>query len=63
LTALKFGGQAIGTRPLLMLGVLLLVTGFQFLSIGLISELVTTQHEERRSPRARAAAQVDETLR
>jgi glycosyltransferase involved in cell wall biosynthesis len=63
LTALKFAGQAIGTRPLLMLGVLLLVTGFQFLSIGLISELVTTQHEERRSPHERSAAQVDETLR
>jgi glycosyltransferase involved in cell wall biosynthesis len=62
LTLLKFTGEAIGGRPLLMLGVLLLITGFQFLSIGLIGELVTTQHEERRSSRQRTAAQVEEVL-
>jgi glycosyltransferase involved in cell wall biosynthesis len=46
----------------LTLGVLLLITGFQFLSIGLIGELITTQHEERRAPHERAALRVDEIL-
>ena len=62
LTALKVSGHAIGQRPLLTLGVLLLVTGFQFLSIGLIGELITRQDEERRAAPDRAALRVDEIL-
>jgi glycosyltransferase involved in cell wall biosynthesis len=62
LTVLKLGGHPIGQRPLLMLGVLLAVTGLQFLSIGLIGELVTTQHEERRPAADRLALRVDEVL-
>jgi glycosyltransferase involved in cell wall biosynthesis len=62
LTALKVAGHPIGQRPLLLLGVLLAVTGFQFLSIGLIGELITTQHEERRAPADRLALRVDEIL-
>jgi hypothetical protein len=31
----------------LTLGVLLVVVGFQFFSLGLLSELITSHHEER----------------
>src|ERR687896_11672 len=47
LTALKLTGEAIGHRPLLTLGVLLVVVGLQFFSLGLLSELITSHHEER----------------
>lgn len=47
LTALKLNGAGIGERPLLLLGVLLVVVGIQFLSLGLVGELVTSHHEER----------------
>jgi len=47
LTVLKLGGHAIGHRPLLTLGVLLVVVGIQLLSLGLLSELITSHHEER----------------
>ena len=39
MTVLWFGGEAIGKRPLLLLGVLLLVVGFQFISLGLLGEM------------------------
>ena len=62
LTVIKLIGEAIGHRPLLLLGVLLVVVGVQFLSLGLLWEMVTGQHEERvgLEPRARL---VDEVLR
>jgi dolichol-phosphate mannosyltransferase len=63
LTALKLAGEAIGQRPLLTLGVLLVVVGMQFLSLGLISELITSHHEERVSGPERAELLVDEILR
>jgi glycosyltransferase involved in cell wall biosynthesis len=62
LTALKIAGQAIGHRPLLTLGVLLVVLGMQFFSLGLISELVTSQHEERAGGRDRTELHVEEIL-
>ena len=34
-------GQGIGSRPLLMLGVLMTMTGLQFISIGLLGEMIT----------------------
>lgn len=40
LTVLWFSGQAIGHRPLLILGVLFLLIGFQSFSLGLIANLV-----------------------
>ena len=46
LTVLKATGEAIGHRPLLLLGVLLVVVGLQFFSLGLLSEMVTSQHVE-----------------
>ena len=62
LTVLKIGGHAIGERPLLILGVLLVVVGLQFFSLGLISELITSQHEERSDARERTELHVDEIL-
>jgi dolichol-phosphate mannosyltransferase len=47
LTVVKISGEAIGHRPLLTLGVLLVVVGLQFFSLGLLSELITSHHEER----------------
>ena len=63
LTIVKALGHAIGGRPLLLLGVLLVVVGLQFFSLGLISEMITSQHEERAQERERAQALVDEVLR
>jgi dolichol-phosphate mannosyltransferase len=62
LTALKLGGSAIGHRPLLILGVLLVVVGLQFFSLGLISELITSLHEERVGMRERERRHVEEIL-
>jgi glycosyltransferase involved in cell wall biosynthesis len=62
LTALKLTGEAIGHRPLLTLGVLLVVVGLQFFSLGLISELLTSHHMERRRAREPADLRVDEIL-
>ena len=62
LTVLKLAGHAIGHRPLLTLGVLLVVVGLQFLSLGLLSELITSHHEERSGDRT-ADLHVDEILR
>jgi len=47
LTVLWFLGHTIGTRPLLLLGVLLIVLGIQFFSLGLIGEFLTFQHQRR----------------
>jgi len=63
LTVIKIGGAAIGHRPLLTLGVLLVVVGIQLLSLGLLSELITSQHEERMDERARIQQVVEEVLR
>jgi glycosyltransferase involved in cell wall biosynthesis len=60
LTVLKATGSAIGQRPLLTLGVLLVVVGLQFFSLGLLSEMVTSHHEERIGANDRA--QVEEVL-
>jgi glycosyltransferase involved in cell wall biosynthesis len=62
LTVLKATGEAIGQRPLLTLGVLLVVVGLQFFSLGLISEMVTSHHEERAGAAQRDVAQVEEIL-
>ena len=44
-------GQPIGGRPLTLLGILLLIVGVQFVSIGLLGEmLVRTYHESQGKP-------------
>jgi dolichol-phosphate mannosyltransferase len=63
LAAIKIGGAAIGQRPLLTLGVLLVVVGVQLLSLGLLSELITSHHEERDGAGRRSEQHVDEILR
>jgi glycosyltransferase involved in cell wall biosynthesis len=40
MTVLKILGEAIGQRPLLLLGVLLVIVGIQLLSVGLLGELI-----------------------
>ena len=57
LSIIWLGGEAIGHRPLLQLGILLMVMGVQFLGIGLLGEMTTLgRAEERRN------AHVYETL-
>ena len=63
LAALKLAGQAIGHRPLLTLGVLLVVVGIQLLSLGLLSELITSHHEEQAGDKRAVDQHVDEILR
>jgi len=49
LTVVKiFFGSAIGDRPLLMLGILLVILGVQMISIGLIAEIVLHRTANRR---------------
>ena len=62
LTVDKALGHSIGQRPLLILGVLLVVVGLQIFSLGLITELITSHHEERSPERERAEALVEEIL-
>jgi dolichol-phosphate mannosyltransferase len=62
LTVLKAMGEAIGHRPLLTLGVLLVVVGLQFFSLGLISELITSHNEERATEGEHEREHVDEVL-
>lgn len=48
LVALKYvDGISLGERPLLLLSVLLIFIGFQFLSIGLLGEMIAAQRAER----------------
>jgi glycosyltransferase involved in cell wall biosynthesis len=63
LTVLKAHGTGIGGRPLLLLGVLLVVVGIQFLSLGLIGEMLTSQHEEKVQASGTRRAHVRDVLR
>lgn len=47
LTVLKILGQSIGGRPLLMLGVLLIIVGFQSISTGFVCNLLIDQNFRR----------------
>lgn len=47
MAVLRFSGQAIGGRPLLLLGVILVVVGVQLVTIGLLSELLQRNHLRR----------------
>jgi hypothetical protein len=46
LSILWFQGQGIGQRPLLFLGVLLLIVGVQSFSLGLIGEMMTSTRDD-----------------
>lgn len=43
----RLGGQALADRPMLLLGVLLTVLGFQTLALGLIGEVIVHLHASR----------------
>ena len=43
-----FEGASIGSRPLLLLGALLVIVGFQSFSLGFIGELIIRQNREGR---------------
>jgi glycosyltransferase involved in cell wall biosynthesis len=47
LTVLKLFGHKIGDRPLLLLGVLMILLGIQFFSMGFIGEFLTFQMQQR----------------
>jgi len=47
LSVLWFGGHGIGSRPLLMLGVLMTIIGVQFASLGLLGEFLAYQGQKR----------------
>jgi len=47
LTILWLQGQGIGQRPLLFLGILLIIVGIQSFSIGLIGEMITNIKDEK----------------
>ncbi|MHA2218950.1 MAG: glycosyltransferase, partial [Candidatus Hodarchaeales archaeon] len=51
LAVVWFSGQPIGHRPLLLLGVLLIIVGIQLIGMGLLGEmLVSSYHENQRKP-------------
>lgn len=52
LTILKISGEAIGQRPLLFLGVLLIVVGVQLLTLGLLGQMLVVIRRERAGPKA-----------
>ena len=55
LTVLKIGGAAIGHRPLLFLGVLLIVVGVQLLTFGLLAQLIVLARQDSEAQRIGAA--------
>lgn len=47
LTIEKISGESIGNRPLLLLGVLLIVVGIQFFTLGLLAQLIVAMRQDR----------------
>jgi len=54
LAVLRLAGEAIGGRPLLLLGVLLIVVGVQLFTIGLVSEMIQRYHLRPQDEEARS---------
>ncbi|MFA9401364.1 MAG: hypothetical protein ACERKT_09705, partial [Acidobacteriota bacterium] len=50
LTIVKIGGEPIGDRPLLFLGVLLIVVGVQLLTLGLLGQMLVVTRSEVAGP-------------
>ncbi len=46
LSILRFQGQTIGDRPLLLFGVLMVITGFQILFTGFLADLMTNLNQK-----------------
>ena len=58
-----FAGQAIGDRPLLLLGILLMFAGMQFLTLGLLAELQARTYHESQDKPVYAVREIIETPR
>ncbi len=54
LAVLRFTGEGIGGRPLLLFGVLLIVVGVQLFTIGLVSEMLQRYHVRPQDDEARS---------
>jgi glycosyltransferase involved in cell wall biosynthesis len=61
LSVLRLMGEGIGARPLLLLGVLLIVVGVQLFTIGLVSEMIQRYHLRPQDEEARS--RVERVLR
>jgi glycosyltransferase involved in cell wall biosynthesis len=61
LTILKLTGEAIGNRPLLFLGILLIVVGIQLLTFGLLAQMVVLARREGAGTRLNPA-QIERTV-
>jgi hypothetical protein len=61
LTVLKLSGESIGQRPLLFLGVLLIVVGIQLLSLGLLGQMLVQIRRERQGPET-LESQIERTV-
>lgn len=63
LTAVKLTGESIGTRPLLLLGVMFVLFGFQLLSTGLLGELIiSVTGGEREAPVSQVITSYEDTV-
>src|SRR6185437_3664478 len=60
LTVEKIAGHAIGKRPLLDLGVLLVLAGIQLFTVGLLAEMITATRQDVRGVSA-VAQLIDHT--
>jgi glycosyltransferase involved in cell wall biosynthesis len=61
LAVLRFSGEAIGDRPLLLLGALLIVVGIQLLTFGLLSQMFVAMRPEQSAART-SDAQVERVV-
>jgi glycosyltransferase involved in cell wall biosynthesis len=61
LAVLRFSGEAIGDRPLLLLGALLIVVGIQLLTFGLLSQMFVAMRPEQSAVRT-SDAQVERVV-
>jgi glycosyltransferase involved in cell wall biosynthesis len=61
LSILKFFGEPLAQRPLLLLGVLLIFIGIQFISMGILGELVIRTYHESTSRKTYTIAEVTES--
>ena len=59
LTILKISGESIGERPLLFLGVLLILVGFQFLTMGLLGQMLVQVRRDGTSSTAGDGARIE----
>jgi glycosyltransferase involved in cell wall biosynthesis len=57
-----FGSQSIGNRPLLLLGILLIFTGVQLVTLGLLAELMARTYHESQDKPTYAIREIRESL-